>query len=174
MNIIRKVFNQTQNVFLLILILILFAVALSFIPIPGNYHIYSVMSGSMEPRIKTGSVVFVKPLQQYRKDDVVTVKTLDPKVTITHQIVEEKKVKGQTAFVTRGIANNVSDLELRYEKDIIGKVFFMIPWLGYPISYSKTTQGLILLIIIPSTIIIYSELLTIKREAVKLIARRKN
>lgn len=42
------------------------------IPIPGDLHIYSVETGSMEPSIKTGSVVFVAPAENYKIGDVIT------------------------------------------------------------------------------------------------------
>ena len=48
--------------------------------------------------------------------------------------------------------------------DIIGKKIAAVPYLGFPISYAKTTPGLILLVIIPAVIIIYDEMQKIKKE----------
>ena len=44
----------------------------SILPISGNYEIKIVMSGSMEPAIKTGSIVIVKPADFYEIGDSIT------------------------------------------------------------------------------------------------------
>ena len=48
-----------------------------------------------------------------------------------------------------------------------------VPLLGYPVSYAKTTPGIILLIIIPAVIIIYDEIQKIRKEIANKIAYRK-
>jgi signal peptidase len=85
--------------------------------------------------------------------------------------VEEKD--GQTVFQTKGDANESVDMEKTNRKDIIGKVFLSVPFLGYPVAYAKTTPGLIILIVIPAVIIIYDELQKIMAEINKKLAYRK-
>lgn len=159
-----KIFKFIINTILIILILIAILVVFSFAPIPGNYKIFTVQSGSMEPAIKTGSLIFVKPMGDYNVGDVITRRTTDPKVTITHRIFLKEEINGQTAFETKGDANNAPDGEKFTRDAIIGKVLLTIPLLGYPVSFAKTTQGIILIVIIPAVIIIYDELNKIKME----------
>ncbi len=129
-----------------------------------------VLSGSMEPAIKTGSIVVIKPEIVYKIGDVVTFQNSDYlKVTVTHRIFSIKN----GSFVTKGDANKTPDIKEVSEKQILGKVFFVIPLLGYLVNFAKTQQGLIILIIIPSVIIVYNELINIKNEAVRLIRGRK-
>lgn len=168
-----KIFKITINTILGLLVALGIFVVFSFAPIPGNYKIFTVQSGSMEPAIHTGSLIFAKPAGQYDVDDVVTRRTNDPKITITHRIISKEEKYGQIVFRTKGDANDAQDMETVRESDIIGKEIVSVPFLGYPISYAKTPQGLILLIIIPSVIIIYDELNKIKEEIKKKIEERK-
>jgi signal peptidase len=168
----EKAFKIILNVILFFLIATGLLVVFSFIDIPGNYKIFTVQSGSMEPAIHTGSLIFVKPLADYSVGDIVTKKTDDPKMTVTHRVVTKEEIDGQTVFETKGDANDSSDGE-KFGKDmIIGKKFLTIPFLGYLTSYAKTQAGIILIIIIPAIIIIYDEFNKIAAE-IKKIRQKK-
>lgn len=87
-----------------------------------------VMSGSMEPAIKTGSVCFVDTHSSYRKikrDDVITYNLLDAKVT--------HRVTGVTeeGLTTKGDANSSDDIGIVTEDNYYGRVLFHIPYAGY-------------------------------------------
>lgn len=175
-----KIFKITVNIILAGLILLGIFVVFSFVPFPSlfggqarNYKVYTVQSGSMEPAIRTGSLIFVKPAEDYEIGNIVTRKTEDPKVTVTHRIVEKSEKNGEIFFETKGDANNAPDGEKILTGDIIGKMIWGLPFLGYAVSYAKTTQGLILLIIIPAVIIIYDEIGKIKKEFGEILEKRK-
>ena len=121
-----------------------------------------------------GSVVLVKPQDIYQKGDIVTVADpKNPKTPVTHRIFSIQDATAGATFQTKGDANESPDIEDRLQKDVLGKVYFSVPYVGYVVSYGKTRDGLIFLVIIPVTIIIYSELMTIKNETVKLLKDRK-
>ena len=170
---IGKIFKTVLNTILVLLVLIGILVVFSFIPFLGNYKVFTVMSGSMSPAIHAGSLIFVKPLSDYSVGDVVTRRTKDPKITITHRIVSKEEIEGKIAFQTKGDANDSQDMEKFTAEGIIGKVFLSVPLLGYPVAYAKTTPGIILLIIIPAVIIIYDEIQKIRKEIANKIAYRK-
>jgi signal peptidase I len=170
---IGKVFKIVVNILLFALIAIGILVVFSFVPFPGNYKIFTVQSGSMAPAIRTGSLIFVKPMGDYNVGDVVTRRTTDPKVTITHRVFSKEEINGQIAFETKGDANNAPDSEKFTKEGIIGREFLAVPYLGYPVSFAKTSQGIILIIIIPAVIIIYDEMQKIKKEIAKKIQYRK-
>ena len=156
------------------LIIVAGTIAISNLKIPGNYKIFAVQSGSMEPNIKTGAIVFVKPFENYQKDDIITVQdSTNHKNTVTHRIFEVKETKGSTTYVTKGDANDIPDVEEKLKENVLGKVVFSVPLSGYLISFAKTRDGLIVLVIIPATLIIYSELTTVKNEIIKFIKERK-
>ncbi|MCL4390477.1 MAG: signal peptidase I [Patescibacteria group bacterium] len=153
-------------------------VALSGINTPFKIRVFSVQSGSMSPAIPTGSVVIVRPETDYKKGDVVTFKysqdreSKNPKETVTHRIVEVKIIDSKVSYMTEGDANKSAD-PTPVDKDlVIGKVVLSIPLIGYPVGFARTLPGLILLIIIPATIIIYSELVNVKKEIGKLLKQR--
>jgi signal peptidase len=168
-----KIFKIIVNAILGLLIVLGLFVIFSFIPFPGNYKIFVVESGSMQPTIKTGSLIFVKPETDYNIGDIITRTTSDPKVTITHRIVSKKEVNKQEIFDTKGDANNAPDGANFPKSNIIGKELVHIPYIGYPVGYAKTTPGLILLIIVPAVIIIYDELNKIKDEIRVMMERKR-
>lgn len=175
--------NTIGKIFYSVMVVILFTVAsiitVSNIDIPNGIKIFAVQSGSMEPTIHVGSIVITKPFQDYKVGDIVTFKTREeklikrPKQTTTHRIYEVKKNKGQLVIITKGDANNAPDINTITEDLILGKIIIIVPLLGFFVNFTKTFPGLIILIIIPATIIIYSELLNIKNETIRLLKERK-
>ena len=163
-----------------VLVIIAAVAAISALDIPGGIKLYTVQSGSMAPAIPAGSLVLSKPADSYRVGDVITFKAekdrliKNPKYTTTHRIHEIKEIAlGQKEYVTKGDANDTPDSQAVAKDLVLGKTVFSIPLLGYPISFAKTREGLIILIVIPATMIIYSEILNIKNEAKRLIQERK-
>lgn len=130
----------------------------SILPIPGNYEMKIVLSGSMEPAIKTGSIIIVKPESDYRIGDVISFgKDTKKDIPTTHRIYDIKVNGGKEYYITKGDANNASDSREISKKQIIGKVVLDIPYLGYIIAEAKQPIGFALIIIIPALIIIFDE-----------------
>ena len=148
--------------------------ALSSFNLNNGLRVFTVQSGSMEPLLHTGGIVIIKKMEKYSDHDVVTYKIRGTSDTASHRIVETiTNDKNETHFRTKGDANSDPDGELISPVNVIGKVIFSLPLLGFPISFARTQLGFLLIIIIPATIIIYSELLTIKNETIKLLQDRK-
>jgi signal peptidase len=129
------------------------------------YRPFIVLSGSMEPAIKTGSVVLVKATPQYQLSDVITFK--QGKKFVTHRISSV----GLQDFTTKGDANKVNDSNPVTKDQIQGRVVTSIPYLGYAAQRAQTPIGFIALVIIPATIIVYEELKTLKKELLTSIKR---
>jgi signal peptidase len=172
--------NIVYWLIVLVLVIIAGVTAVSALDIPGSIKLYTVQSGSMTPAISAGSLVLSKPTDDYRIGDVITFKAekdrliKNPKYTTTHRVHDIKETAlGQVEYVTKGDANNTPDSQVVVKDLVLGKTVFSIPLLGYPISFAKTREGLVILIIIPATMIIYSEMLNIKNEAKRLILERK-
>jgi signal peptidase I len=174
METVKKIGSIIYSAFFVCLILIAAVVAVSAFKIPGSYKLLTVQSGSMEPAIRTGSIVVVQPQKLYRKGDVITTsKASSPKVSVTHRILKVKNKDKKLTYITKGDANNTADTEERLPEQVMGKVLFSVPFLGYPVAFAKTRTGLIVLIIIPSTMIVYGEMLNIKNEVVNLLKKKK-
>lgn len=157
-------------IFVIVLALILFAPAL---PIGGNIDTKVVLSGSMEPSIKVGSVIVIRPANEYFAGDVITYgDDSEGNIPTTHRIIDKRIEGGVSIFKTKGDANPKPDaIEVR-ENDVIGKVLFSIPLLGFVIDFAKTPIGFALLIIVPGAIVILDEIRKIIREII-LMRRKK-
>ncbi|GGK00255.1 S26 family signal peptidase [Lentibacillus kapialis] len=123
-----------------------------------GYQFKSVLSGSMEPDIKTGSIIAVKETKDdyhFSKDDVITFKTENDK-TVTHRI-DQVRDNGQS-YITKGDANDAADLDPVLQENIIGLYSgFTIPYLGYVMNFVNSNEVAALLLILPGIyLVIYS------------------
>jgi signal peptidase len=135
---------------------------------------YVVKSGSMEPKIQTGSVVLNSQKNSYMVGDVITFKVLDSKELVTHRINEIKvDAESNIFYIVKGDANSNPDPELVSKTNVVGSVDFSVPYLGYLIAFIKTIPGLIVFIIIPATIIVYEEIGKIKGEVKRIQEKKK-
>lgn len=126
-----------------------------------GYDIYTVLSGSMEPDIKTGSLVYVKdvPTALLEEGDTITfMKTKD--TVVTHRIKTIEENKNITWFHTYGINNYDRDENgdpildennnIVYEYDatpvhednVIGKAEFSVPYVGYLANFISKAPGI--------------------------------
>ncbi len=161
---VKKIFKVFTVVILIILFSFSALLAVSLLPMSGNYQFLSVLSGSMEPQINTGSLIFIKSENSYAVGDVVTRLGDKKKSTITHRIVSMEEEDGVTYFQTRGDANDAPDSKHVTQDMIFGKVVFDIPLMGYVINFVWTRNGLIIFIIIPALVIIFGEAWRVKKE----------
>ena len=137
----------------------------SILPITGNIKILTVLSGSMAPAIKTGSVVVVKPVGEYKIGDVITFGPMSKtKAPTTHRIYNIKIESGEPVYVTKGDTNNAPDTREIKKNDIVGKVLFTVPFAGYGIDFARKPLGFALIIIIPAAVIIGDEIKKIIKE----------
>lgn len=132
-----------------------------FIPGMGGFV---VQSGSMEPEIQTGSLLFTYTATAENIGVGDTITYQDGESFVTHEVIQKNSTDGEYTFITQGIANNAPDLDPVSEDQIAGKKLFSIPYLGYVVGLAGTATGKIVLVLIPATLIIGNELWQIKRE----------
>ncbi len=175
----KKVTSIIYILTITLVVVIAIATILTVTKAPGGIRLFVVQSGSMEPTIKTGSVVIISPRDNYQKDDIITyfadpskTNLRTPNSTVTHRIVDIKTEKESTLFQTRGDSNNSPDKDPVSPKSVLGKVVLSIPYVGRIIAFTKTQVGFLSLIVIPGTIIIYSELINIKSEVKRLLTSK--
>ena len=133
---------------------------------------YVVLSGSMEPTIKTGGIVVATPRASgYGVGDIITF-TQGKDQTTTHRVTEIIKDSGGIKYLTKGDANKTADNTPISKDNVVGAVILTLPYLGYAVDFAKKPQGFILLVIIPATIIVYEELRFLKHELARLLKKR--
>lgn len=136
----------------------------------GKYKSFIVLSGSMEPAIKTGSVVLVHESDNYQIGDVITFgEASKTKTPTTHRIVDINRDGDEEKYITKGDSNNAEDNKQISKDEVIGKVLFSVPYVGYAVSAAQKPVGFVLIIVVPAVIIIYDEILNIKKEVLKKI-----
>ena len=114
--------------------------------IPGiiGYKPLIVISGSMEPNYKVGSILYYKKvsIKEIKENDVITFGTKTDS-NVTHRVFEITD-KG---FVTKGDSNLSPDSEIVPFEKVKGKVLKVsVPYVGYYISFVNTHLYLILVV----------------------------
>ena len=130
----------------------------------GGIRLLTVRSGSMAPQIKIGSLILVKNEISYQVGEIITLQIANQEETITHRIVQIDQEDGVNLYTTRGDANTAPDNEPVAHGAILGKVVLSLPFVGYIVAFSRTWPGVIILIIIPATVVIYDEIIKMKKE----------
>lgn len=160
----RNTIKKIWNAFTTLLIVAVALLALLFVGARlFGFQLYAVLSGSMEPAYRTGSVIYVRKTDaaKLKVGDVITFQLTGDAVA-THRIVEIVGDPENPSFRTKGDANNVVDGALVSPEDIIGKVVFSAPYLGYAVEFIQTPKGrytaaavgalLLLLLILPDVL----------------------
>ena len=99
-------------------------------------HSFAVISGSMTPEIPVASLVLSKetPFDDLKVGDVITFMAAEDQ-TVTHRIVaidkENKKIS------TKGDANDQADSKPVSYENVVGKVIFHAPYIGYLMSMTN-------------------------------------
>lgn len=107
-----------------------------------GYEIYTVISGSMEPAIPVGSLVYVQPgaPEDAETDDVIAFhSSMDTGAIITHRVIKNDIVTGQ--IHTKGDANEKEDLYPVGYDYYMGKVVYSVPVLGRVLAFFVTFHG---------------------------------
>ena len=115
----------------LVLVLLIAACVPLTVPRMLGYELYTVVSGSMEPAIPTGSLVYVEHIDpaDVREGDVIAFyDAMDAASVITHRVVTNSTVMGK--FITKGDANAENDMRPIPYSYLIGRVRMSVQKLG--------------------------------------------
>jgi len=162
---IQATLNSISYIFFILLAIVAFFSVSANTSLLGNYKSLVVQSGSMENTIMTGDIILIKALSQYNKNDVVTFKEADERI-VTHRIIKVQDDSDNTVFITKGDANRSIDNDTVKPEQILGKVMFVIPKIGFLVAFAKSPFGLVVLILIPATLLIVDRV-------IKLFQKRK-
>jgi signal peptidase I len=126
-----------------------------------NVQSYVVVSGSMEPTIPVGSLVYAKPVEPatLQQGDVIVFYSTnaaspsggagqDGVIPVTHRVVENHVEDGE--IITKGDANTSADISPAAYINVVGKVFAHIPKLGYlaaPLASLPGKIGMVMVIL---------------------------
>lgn len=168
--IIRKMFKAFVVIVLLGFVLVVFLQRFSDNKISFfNYRMFTVISGSMEPKYKIGDVLIAKDMEpsKIKVGDAISyegkVGTFMNKV-ITHEVIGiEKDETGKYIFRTKGLANIIED-PIVSEDQLYGVIIYKEPLLSAIYKIIQTNMGFYLFIIIPVMYIVGSEIISVLLE----------
>ncbi len=116
----------------------------SLLVLPGmtGFHMYNVLSGSMEPAIPVGSLLYVRsgdPEQVEDEDIIAFYGSLEDSGIITHRVVKNNVVSG--TFTTKGDANDKEDPTPVSYDNYIGRVTLSVPYVGRVLTIMTSLEG---------------------------------
>jgi signal peptidase len=161
----RKVMRWVNGIVTSILMVLLIGVALLVLstklaggePEVFGYQLKTVLSGSMEPGIQTGSIIAVQKVtdgSNFKKGDVITFMEEENKL-ITHRITDRTKTGDSVLYTTKGDNNNAPDRDPVMAENVVGVYSGVtIPYVGYLINFAQSPNGSIVFLILPGVIML--------------------
>lgn len=130
------------------------------VPKLGGYAPLIVLTGSMEPGIKIGDLIFIKEIDasEVKVDDVIAF--VDPTGNgtsiLTHRVKEISQEDGVLYFTTWGDANGGAVDTKPAAQDALVGIYtnFRIPGAGNVAMFMQTTAGLIVCVFLPLVLLV--------------------
>ena len=127
-------------------ILILLIAAALFVALPKLFgmKMYTILSGSMEPVLEAGDLIYVAPTdpEKIEEGDIISFVLNDNLVVATHRVVDVDR-EGKR-FTTQGDANDTEDASPVLYGNVIGVEKFAIPKIGFLFGFINTSVGRII------------------------------
>lgn len=158
-HIVRMVGNLPYALLIIYLGFLAIFTLLKYTERGDGLRIVTITTGSMAPVIQPGSVVVSTSPGILKIGDIVNYKELnflshtETGRVITHRIIDRKA----NGYLTKGDSNRYPDPVLVEPKYILGKVTYIIPYLGYFDLLIKTIPGFLVLVVLPALILIKNE-----------------
>ncbi|HIS57601.1 MAG TPA: signal peptidase I [Candidatus Fimimorpha excrementavium] len=118
--------------------LFLFSLILVSIPLLWGWKPFTVMSGSMEPELAVGSLVYIREAAAVEEGDVIAFEMADGNACI-HRCIE---VRDDGTYRTKGDANSFEDAVSVTEDQLIGREAGVLPCAGYWVEWLRTPAGM--------------------------------
>lgn len=154
-----------------IVILLMMAAVFVYLGPHIGWRVDAVLSGSMEPEVKVGSLVATHSVdaEEIEVGDIITFyPNAAEENMVTHRVIGIGH-SSSLYFETKGDANEDPDPFTVPARNLVGKISFHMPYWGYFAEFLKTPLGFLFAVVIPGSIIIAVYIITIWR----MVARNK-
>lgn len=143
--------------------------------VPGIMGIkpFIVLTGSMEPNIKAGDLVFVKEvdIEQLKEGDIIAFRHTEEDVVLIHRIVRKETEEKKTILRTKGDNNQTEDKNDVDCEKIEGIYILRFEQIGTIAMFIRSKEGLIISVLaIISIFFLWQLRKSLKRE--EIINRR--
>ena len=144
-SILKRIGNVLSTV--LVAAMVVLAVALVGVRLVG-FEVFSVLSGSMEPAYRVGSLIWVQEREasEVEVGDPITFVLNEDLDVATHRVIEIDAENQH--FYTKGDANDAPDGSPVHFNNLIGVPVFTVPYLGYFVSWIQSPPGTYIAIIV--------------------------
>jgi signal peptidase I len=121
---------------------------------------FAVLSGSMQPGMPPGTLVIVRDVDpaSIAVGDVITFmpRANDPSV-VTHRVVGVGvDMAGEPTFTTKGDANPVADVAQVRDRQIVGKRWYAVPYLGWIVEVLSVQQRALGIYLVAGALLLYA------------------
>jgi signal peptidase len=116
--------EQLFRYVVLIALMIILSYTLVVFLLGTKHFLITIESNSMEPTFYRGDVVIVKKENNYQQGDIIA-------FLVDSEIYVHRIVAAGEQYRTKGDRNVAPDLFLVERQNILGKVVFIVPKLGY-------------------------------------------
>ena len=148
-NKVLKVIGKICNVIIWALIIIILALLLITVASKRTdilgYRLYLIMSGSMEPTIKTNDAIITQKIDDPQEGDVIAFE--NGNMITVHRIVQVYTEGDNKMYQTKGDNNNAVDQGLVQRTQVKGKVIARLPGVGQVIRFLQSHFILLILAI---------------------------
>lgn len=138
-------YTKIKNYFFKIIYILVLIYLLTFVPSFIGYKPLVILSGSMEPVLKVGGILYYHEvdIDSFEENDILVYKTKNH--IISHRVVS----KTDNGYITRGDNNwNIDDGEID-KSQILGKgTNWSIPFLGYYTNFIYTHKYILFVAVI--------------------------
>jgi signal peptidase len=109
-----------------------------------------VLSGSMEPAIKTGSLAFIDTSDRdVFVGDVISFRAGN--LLVSHRVIEIT----EQGYKTKGDNNDVADAGIVKDSCVEGKILFSVPGAGYFLKTAAVPAGMVIILLYMFMKVIY-------------------
>ncbi len=148
-------------------ILLMLAAVLTYWAPHFGWRVDVVGSGSMEPELKVGSLAITRPVkpEDIAVGDIITFSprgvTLNENM-VSHRVIGVNK-NSPLYFETKGDANAQVDPFTVPARNLVGRVEFHAPYLGYVAQFLRTPWGFLSGLVVPGLIVIIMYIRSIRQ-----------
>jgi len=180
----RKILKWMNSFVSAVLFILLISVATLFVytklsggePEVFGYQLKTVLSGSMEPEIQTGSIIAVQTVEDgsgFAEGDVITFMESQDKL-ITHRVVEVNESSDGVVYTTKGDNNNAPDSSPVLAENVVASYSGVtVPYVGYIIHFAQTPNGALVFLVLPGVLMLVYSAITIWRALGELEKTKK-
>lgn len=136
---------------------VVFNLLLSRTSILPGAHSFVISTGSMEPTLPVGSIVYTVRQSSYRVGEVIAF--LKNKGTVSHRVVGSSTVGGEKYYETKGDSNSIKDIDLVHQTTIHGKVVAIVPIIGNIVLFYKNPFGILLGTVLPTLLFLLAKII---------------